>query len=80
MGARAFGDPQPRFGQGEPARRALDEADAGAVLQRRERARDRRRRALQPARRARQAAGVGDGAKNHELVQAVHGLFRTLQF
>lgn len=57
----------------QPPRRALDEADADPLLQGRERARHRRRRAPQPARCAGEAAGLDDRREHCQLVETVHG-------
>lgn len=61
-----------RLSHRQPARRAIDQPLADALLERGERAGDGGRRAAQPGRRPRQAAFVHDAHEDRELVQPIH--------
>ena len=66
------------LGERKPPRRALDQAHPGPILQRRERPCHGRRRAAEAAGRAGQAAGLGNGDEDRQLLQPVHRLFHFL--
>ena len=62
------------LGRRQPPRRAVDQAEADAILEGGQRARDGGRRAAQARGRAHQAALLHDAHEDRQLVQTIHGI------